>query len=556
MGPATINNTRTLVTFNGVPTGQTYSANAQYVYALVTAPKAIPTATPAPTPATSPASSPLPAYCSTYNYKSAPGASVKLNITDDSGLTADAALVLYVTNGEHFMDNTGSFTQGNPYPLPAACFGSRSKAQLLLPGNINGGRIYLAYGTPAPSNGTPNPMATASMSGPVQGWTAGYPWDFIEYGTVPSAVIDTTQVSELGMPLELSVLGGALPQERARQANGLASPCPTSGPNIVGVTSRNFGKIFSAMSADPLYTQLVVAQKFAGIGPIDMQIVAPQAAVGNSGFQWNVLASPAPCPTTNANGYLGCVLSAYDTTLAKGRLFVTKGYGVANVSGDHYCATSDGTTSFKFTDVGNAAESCGNATANPSPTNGAIASFTINVQNFTYGVPPAKQENGNPDICVPNLLFSQPWGETAVDNQSITQPDGTIINTGTGNLFEYPDAFAMWKAISADLNRGAMLTTAVTHPVGIKSPTMSAFFQDPQYNKYAYLIHYYFDANKAYALAYDDLGGFESGLTWSTGDSINIRINLIPGAAGATRQGTTPGQPVPCPTLTPGVGSF
>ena len=106
-------------------------------------------------------------------------------------------------------------------------------------------------------------------------------------------------------------------------------------------------------------------------------------------------------------------------------------------------------------------------------------------------------------------MFSQLWGNS---------------NVGTSHIFATADAFALWKGVSADLNRGTMLTTSMNHPVGATNPSM-VFFQDSLFNTYARIVHTYFNGNLAYALAYDDLGGFESGLIWQPGQSINIRIN-------------------------------
>jgi hypothetical protein len=203
--------------------------------------------------------------------------------------------------------------------------------------------------------------------------------------------------------------------------------------------------------------------------------------------------TPAICPAgTPANGYLTCVLNAYNTSLAGARLFQTSGIGANSVSGDNYCATSDGSANFTFTDVGTATN-CASATpkagVSPNP-------FQMPIQEFTYGVAPAADGGGG---CTQAILFSQPWGNA---------------NVGTSHIFATADAFALWKGVSADLNRGTMLTTSMNHPVGVTSPSMSLFFQDPLFNVYARIVHTYFNGNLAYALAYDDLGGFESGLIW------------------------------------------
>jgi hypothetical protein len=482
------------------------------------------------------------AYCS--NYASLSG--VALNLTDDAGL-AGATLIVYITNGTSFMDNAGNFTQSQPYPLPAACYSntvgsSATGRTLAVPNGLSAGRIYLAYATPAPSNAVPNPFAGANISGPTVGYSANpFPWDVIEYGTTSGAVIDTTQVNALGLPLELSVTGGALPSAKVRRTGqAYPAPCATNPPaTIVGVTSCNFGLIFQAMAQVPNYSSLVVAQNFNG-QLLDLQIVSPNGSVSRTSFQWNLFALssyiPAPTPSicpagTPANGYLTCVLNAYNTSLAGARLFQTSGIGASNVSGDNYCATSDGSANFTFTDVGTVT-SCASAT----PKTGVpVNPFHMPIQEFTYGMAP-----GNSG-CTQAILFSQPWGNAQV---------------GANQIFGTADAFALWKGVSADLNRGTMLTTSMTHPVGVTNPSMNIFFQDPLFNTYAQIVHTYFNGNLAYALAYDDLGNFESGLTWQPGNPINVRINQIPTAA----TGSSVPSPVPvpstCPALPINVGTF
>lgn len=486
-----------------------------------------------------------PSYCSNY---STPGGGVPLNITDDSAL--GAVLLVYVQNGTSWMDNSGAFTSAGPNPLPAACFstttGSPSTRPLNIPMGI-GGRIYFAYATPNPNpNILPsNPLAGAPISGPNVGWNSNpFPWDFIEYGTTPGATIDTTQVDALGLPLELSITGGALPS--LAHANALPTPCPTSTATIVGVTSCNFAKIFNAMAQIPQYNQLIVTQRFNGT-ILDMQIVAPKDAVAFTAFPWNLFAlnaympSPTPtsCPASPTDGYLSCLINTYNTSLANARRFGTNGIGASGVTGDNYCATSDGSSNFIFTDVGSA--SACPATANPSlHAPGGVNPFKMPIQEFTYGVPPPADGGGG---CKQNILFQQPWGNAAV---------------GTGHIFATADAFALWKDMVADLNRGRMLTTSAIHPIGLTNPSMGIFFQDPMFNQYAWVIHNYFNANLAYALAYDDLGHFESGVIWQPGDSFNVRINAVPTASTVfplSAPVPTP-SPNPCPNLPTGVGSF
>jgi hypothetical protein len=488
------------------------------------------------------APNPVPAYCSNYTIPAS--ATVPLNITDDSGL--GGILLVYVTNGTNFLDNSGNFDDATANPYPAACFsttsGSSGTQALLLPAGTTGGRIYFAYATPIPNqpDTVPNPMNGVSASGPSFGYgVSPYPYDKIEYGLTAGATIDTTQVDALGLPLELSVTASLPPTQSVRpntvvrrgfRPHAMPTPCATSAPGIVGVTSCNFANIFTAMEAISPYNQLVLTQPYNG-QTIDMQIVSPSLG-GTMGFQLNMFAlpsfapspQPAQCPSAPSTyGYLSCVLSAYQTTP---ELYESSQVeGVIGVSGDNYCAGSDGSSNFTFTDVG-PATSCGTATPNPSVSPNP---FDMPVQEFTYGVPPGSTG------CTQNILFGQPWGNAYV---------------GAGQLFATADAFAMWKALGVDLNRGAALS-ALPHPVGGSSPSMSLFFGDPLFNEYAYLIHYYFNNNLAYALAFDDSGGFESGVTWNSGDPINVRINAVPTATSVTPAATPSPLPVPspCPPL-------
>jgi hypothetical protein len=238
----------------------------------------------------------LASYCSTYSSVSG----VPLNLTDDAGLNG-AVLIAYITNGSKYMDNTGAFTQSQAYPLPAACYSntvgsSATNRTLAIPSGISG-RVYLAYATPAPNNAVPNPFGAASISGPNVGYTANpFPWDKIEFGTTAGATIDTTQVDALGLPLELSVTGGALPSAKShRTGQALPAPCATNPPaTIVGVTSCNFANIFQAIAQDPNYNSLVVAQSFNG-QLLDLQVVAPKDPVAFTSLQWNLFALRRTC---------------------------------------------------------------------------------------------------------------------------------------------------------------------------------------------------------------------------------------------------------------------
>jgi hypothetical protein len=553
LGPGTIgtpSTTQNSITFPSVGTDVKMNANAQYIFALVETTSAVPTATPAPTPTpgSTPTPIPLASYCDNYVSNTSIGA-VPVNITDDSGL--GAVLIVYIQNG-NWMDNTGKFTSSKPYPLPAACFSTTlgSSAQnrpLNIPQGANG-RIYLAYATSNPSGNVPNPFSGVTGAPNVDFASSPYPWDFLEYTAIPgSGVIDTSQVDAVGLPLELSLTSGMLPHQTA-------GSCPMSPSSVVGVTSCGFGSIFQQMSAAPQYNQLVIRQSFNG-KIIDMRVVSPQSAFSFTSFQWNLFGlsayapstSPCTAANTSTSGYLGCVLAAYQS---QPRLFSSKVPG-ASGSGDWYCATSDGSANFIFTDVGSAAPaSCVGAPA--SSTHQLSANpFKLPITTLTYGVPPAK-DTGNAVACQYNVLFGQPYGLAYVDNQQLNP----TTNTGTGNLFSGTDAFAMWKALVADLNYGTSLST-LKHPVGQFVPLqMSSFWQDPMYNTYSNVVHASFDRTYAYSLAYDDLYGWSTSLTLQSGNAINVRINAVPTASAMSAPPSPVPNPAPCPTITPEIGTY
>ncbi len=556
LGPGTIgtpSTTQNSITFPTVATDVKLNANAQYIFALLDTTSAVPTATPAPTPAPpSPGSSPTPiplaSYCGSYASNASAGA-VPVNITDDSGL--GAALIVYIQNG-NWMDNTGKFNSKIPYPLPAGCFSTTlgSSAQnkpLNIPQGASG-RIYLAYATPNPSGTAPNPFNGLTGAPNVDFASSPYPWDFLEYtATTGSGIIDTSQVDAVGLPLELSLTSGMLPHQTA-------GSCQVSPSSVVGVTSCGFASIFQQMSAVPQYNQLVITQKFNGKN-LDMRVVSPQSAFFFTSFQWNLFGlsayapSTSPCTAGNTltSGYIGCVLAAYQS---QPRLFSSSVAG-ASGSGDWYCATSDGSANFIFTDVGSTmpsscvgahASSTHQLTANP---------FKLPITTLAYGTPPAK-DNGNAAQCQYNILFGQPYGLAYVDNQQLT----ATTNTGTGNLFSGRDAFAMWKALVADLNYGTSLST-LKHPVGQFVPLqMSSFWQDPMYNTYSNVLHANFDRTYAYSLAYDDLYGWSTSLTLQKGNAINVRINAVPTASAVSAPPAPVANPISCPTIAPEIGTY
>lgn len=578
LGPGTVSGQTD--TFAGINSGVTLIGGNSYVYALVYTSQAVPTATPAPTPTPVPITATVPAYCSNYSKWAKSG--VRLNVTDNSGLLGkDGAVLLlyseYTTAGgaTYWLNASGSYTSATPVSIPAACFSSTSGTVaslpvLYLPSGIQGWRVYLVYATnPGTSAATaPNPWSGQSAGGPNPGYgNTKWPWDKIEGGTTSGAVIDTTQVDFLGLPLELSV--GSTPIPATTPA---PSTCATAPPNTVGVTSCGFAAIFTTMAAaqSPYdYNLLVLTEAPSTPGPIlDAQVVAPKNAFAFTAFDWKLFYDKLPtntasCPASTPYGYLSCVLHWY---YQNPQLYGTPAsLGVSGTSGDNYCVSSDNSSNFYFTDVG-----AGGTCPSPYPTYMPIASATptvhqMSVYLFAYGMPPAIDSNpptpvptgvsptptpgplGSPN-CQNNILFSQPFGNSYV---------GTTTYNGTPyqHTFATADALAIWKGMTADLNRGEALQSG-THPMGLTNPTMASFWHDPMYNYYAYVVHENFEGNKAYALAYDDTGDWESGVSWSTGDPINIRVNAIPTASAAAplaSPATVP-NPTPCPTFTPGVG--
>jgi len=565
LGPGTVNGQN--VTFAGVSSTFTLTAGLQYVYALVLANQVL------PSPIPSPGIAPTPADCPS-NFTSAAGGA-PLQITDDSGLS-NAQLVVYVQNGTSWLSNDGTFDASAPNPLPAACFKTTTGSSGTQPLNIPlgaGGRIYFAYGpTPSPGSSTiPNPFSGQNLGGPNPGYSANpFPWDFVEYGTTAGATIDTTQVDALQLPLELSVGATPLPATAPGAMPTLPppgatpAPCPTNGPAtaIVGVTGCNFANVFLAIEQLSSYAPLVVAQPFLG-QTYDLQVVAPHSASGTTAFQWNLfgnsLPSPIPaiCPANPPYGYLSCVLAAYK---ASPQLFTSVvpgagpvGSGPDFVTGDNYCVTSDGTKNFLATDVG----PTGTCLSTPNPT-GTPYPFHINVANFMYGTPPVN-DNGGVSVCKTDLFFQQPWGLANINGTS----EAIATGNANGHLFAFDDSFALWKALTADIDYGTALVTppaGQTHPIAPSGPSQifTTLFQDPMFDRYDYILHTYFDSNLTYGTAYDDLYKLESGVTWYAPDPIDVRINAIPtSAVTLPSQPITPvGVPSPCNALQAPIGSF
>jgi hypothetical protein len=490
------------------------------------------------------------------SYAAAAGG-IPVNITDDAGV--GGVLIVYVENGTGWLAASGgspTWTTAGPNPLPAACFsttrGSLAKTPLVIPAGIAGGRIYLAIATPNPSASViPNPFGdvNAGLGGPNPGYQAApFPWDKLEFGTIlaNNPVIDTTQVDFLGLPLELSVPSSTtatpMPDSTMAPAGSCVANSVSAGSTgPYGVTSCKFAQIFSTVGADLTYSKLAYTAYFNGnASPLDMQVVSPSKASFTS-FDWTALSN-----------YVQTTLASYKTTP---RLFTN------NVSGAqtgtwtqaYYCASSDGSANFTFTNIG-MSTACPGATPNPAVSpNPFVLPAALFIQ-ATVTVPDLKTDTQS-NQCVANELFGQPYGLSYVDGAA---NDPTLP---TGELFATNDAFAMWKALTADFNYGMAQQTG-THPIGQVSPppiTPAQLFKDAAYNTYDKVMHDNFNGNLAYGIPYDDLYDLYSGVAMSaSGGSIVIRINPIPSATSVT-PGSKPNPaatPATCPVVAAGVGSY
>lgn len=540
--------------YSNIPHGPAY-------FALTCAAAPTPSPSPSPTakPTTKPTVGPTPGYCANYSVPTTN--TVPVNVTDNSGL--GASVIMYVRNGTTWMNNAGAFSATAANPIPLACFprsaGFRKGAQFALPPNVAAGRIYISYAVPSSTTVVPNPLAGMPAGGPAPVYGNAYwnvPWDVVEYGTTPGAIVDLTAVTNLGLPMELSqsrpgrsvpggATGGRAPSG-GLHARSIPAPCATSAAGTIGVTSCNYANIYTAMSSTPQYQNLVATGNFNG-KIIDLRIINPSKTQGvwNFGSDWfynpaYLGAYPSVCsgvPTPLANGYLSCVLAAYAT---RSRLYATAGAGVTNVSGSNYCVSSDGSANFGFTDVKTATSCAGITYTSPSTS-------PMPVALFKYGTPPQPKDGKG---CDAGFLFGLP-------------PNTNWISTGSSkhpskhpNVFASADAFAVWKGVALDLNRGAALSTS-SHPAGgwaqnLASPAaFRNFYNDPLFNQYAYILHYYYDHNQSYALSYDEPGGQASAFAYVTGNAIDIRINAVPTAA-AVKPSATPVPfplPNPCPVF-------
>jgi hypothetical protein len=501
-----------------------------------TNPTTTPTTGPTPTPTTAPTSTP--AYCANYSVPAAN--TVQLNIADRSHL--GGSVIMYVWNGRSWMNNTGGFGVSAANPIPLKCFpgsaGAKSGPHFAVPPNLTAARLYISYAVSKSKAVVPNPLASMPPGGPAPIYGGPYwnvPWDVVELGTTSGAIVDLTAVTNLGLPLEMSQ---APPGKSPFSARAAPAPCATGGPGIVGVTSCNYAKIYTDMSSLPQYKNLVATGTYNG-KIVDLRIINPAKAQGawNFGLDWfynPAYLSPYPpacsgVPTPLANGYLSCVLAAYQTT---SRLYATAGSGVSKVSGSNYCVSSDGSANFGFTSVKTGTSCAGITFSSPN-------TFAMPIALFKYGTPPLPSDGKG---CQAGFLFGLP-------------PNNNWISKGRGkhaNVFGTADALAVWKGLALDLNRGAALS-ASKHPVGgwaanFASPAaFGNYYNDPFYNDYAFVLHRYYDHNQAYALSYDEPGGQASAFAYVRGNAIYIKVNRVPTAASVSPVSA----PVPFPTPNP-----
>jgi hypothetical protein len=586
LGPSTPSGTT--LTFPGVAGGFSLAANAQYTYALTTNTAVVPTASPAPIPTGSPSPAPaiVPSYCSQFHsYTPPPGgaAPVPLTLTDDSGL--NGTLVVYVVDGANYLTGTGSFSS-SPVPLPATCYSTTTGSgvtnnPLLIP-NPSNGRILFAYapGTPTASTSTvPNPLPLGNGT-PSQANGSGVtlPWDKIEY-TIPGGVVDTTQVDFLGLPIEMSLSSTPLPHQ-AVQPPCTVPPPPSQQavPTVVGFSScgelNAFNDLYNYGTSSKPYQPLLLAVPFNGSSNVYVTRIFSEASDQEVNFNWQslYLAAPAPSgsPCTAANtSYLQCVLAYYKTNPQAFTSNVAGAGGAprsgqGSVSGDWYCASSDGSTAFVFTDVGQTQPtSCATLTPNASPAPSPTAGATMNPFRMPVALLASAQTGLGPTQtsgCQYNILFEQPYGLAYVDNQNASQQPAWY--TATGNLFENNDAFALWKALVADIGYGQAMQAGIgLHPGGQypppSPPAYTNLWKDPFFGYYDQVLHHYANGGYTYGTPYDDLYKWFSGYNLPAGASINIRINPLPSLPASFASNSAGSlDPTTCPTVPNEIGSW
>ncbi|HET7815923.1 MAG TPA: hypothetical protein VFL13_16290, partial [Candidatus Baltobacteraceae bacterium] len=219
---------------------------------------------------------------------------------------------------------------------------------------------------------------------------------------------------------------------------------------------------------------------------------------------------------------------------------------------DVYCATSDGTGTFIFTEIGSAGTAAANpCAASPAPTpmpGGNV--FDMSAWSFVEGNP--MQSNPGP---------ASGYCQTAIFNMAASGPGQLVEIPNAGTTGWFSD-FYLWKATMVDIARGMALQD-VLHPASTwntaTGPAFSSYFKDPVFDQWAYILHKDMYANKAYALQYDELGGLSTSFTpdVSGRTTLDITVQQIPTGGptalpspAATAPWPVP-PPLPCPTPTP-----
>ena len=510
LGPGAVNGQT--VTFPAVQTGMQLQPDTQYIYALAVSAQPKPTATPAPTPTptANPSAPPsaLPAYCANYSTpppNSGIGSPQPVYFTDKSG--TGAQVYFYVLEGAdangqtRYLGTDGTihpFTDGaTAPPMPLECFpgsthnGNGKTFELPAPPTSGyGANLYIAYATPQPRDAEPpNPLPFTGVgtgySGPSLDWKspnyANVPFEFVEY-QLPNATLDVTQVDKVGLPLQVT-------QNSSKYGN----------VTIGFASSAAYQNLLTSIEADPSYKNLAVATVLRNKSVL-ARILAPQDAY-NWGFpqDWWFNSNFNPSYSSNGLGYIGYVLQQYKTSPRFYTLNGIAGYGSAS----NYCVTSDGSSSIDVYAV--SGPPC------PGTFSGA--------PNYTLNVPKALEGDtlvGN-NVCQ-SILFAMPWGSASASNGVL--PD--------------QNAFYVWKAMVLDLNRGLALSTS-THPVDGWAtapsvlPPFSDFYPSPYPNNtYAKLVHSYMNGHKAYALPYDEPGGYAPTTTSDASAPLQLTVWNIP----------------------------
>ena len=485
LGPGRINGQT--VTFPPVQTGVQLNADTNYDYALAITTQTVPTATPAPTPtptiAPSATPSALPAYCANYQAAAyTPGALSSpqpVVFNDQSG--TGAQVYFYVVEGADSSGQTRylgvdgqvhnfSGTATAP-PMPLECFpgslpGGKGK-QFMLPAPPTSGygaNFYIAYATPVPGDAAPpNPLLFQASGTGYQAPTVdpgspnftSVPFEFLEY-QLPSATLDVTQVDRVGLPLLV---------EQNSKIYGDAK--------IGFPSSASYANFVNSLAKIPNYGNLIVPTTLNGRQLVDRVVAPDNGAAYGFPQDWWYNSTYNPSQSANNLGYVGYILQQYNATP---RLYTTQGLGTA-ASGDNYCVTSQG-TNFLFYDV-RTGTSCASLTGTPT----------------TIGIASVFQGDTQVDGACQSSIFAMRYG-----------PSNFPYGGG--------DTFYVWKAMVLDMVRGVALETG-THPIGSWSngpnplPPFSTWYPSGQvYSAYAQLLHQNMSNEDAYAMPYDEPGGY------------------------------------------------